>query len=157
MVKSNDELRITIHSGEIDPTEQLRERIRIVAGGDSCRDIGDRTNTHPETVRRYLSSGTPSADFVRSVADLYGVSADWLLSGRGCVYRRDQLASMLRAATFPQLLQALGERLGSLDRALTLENGTDLTIARRMAAENARATRRGRETASRHTLNSRST
>jgi hypothetical protein len=95
----------------------LRERIRILVGGEPCRIIGQATRTHPESVRRYLSGAKIPAEFVRALVDAYGVSADWLLRGEGCMYRRDCAEAALRAASTADLIAALEQRLTSVEQS----------------------------------------
>jgi hypothetical protein len=61
----------------------LRQRLNSETMHLTLREIGDRTATHPETVRRYLTSGSPSAMFLALFCRAFGVSADWVLSGKG--------------------------------------------------------------------------
>lgn len=56
-------------------------RLRQAVADRSYRQIADDTDTHPETVRRYLTDGTPCARFIAAVCRAYGVSADWVLLG----------------------------------------------------------------------------
>ena len=59
------------------------ERLRMTAGNATYRQIGTRTSTHPESIRRYFTYGHPSVEFVAAFCRAYGVSADWLLNGIG--------------------------------------------------------------------------
>jgi transcriptional regulator with XRE-family HTH domain len=61
----------------------LHERMRMVVGGRSFAAVSRATGFNDETVRRYLSGGRVSVDFIIALAERYGVSADWLLLGRG--------------------------------------------------------------------------
>jgi len=62
---------------------QLRERLREAVGADSYRAIAARFGNNPEWVRFQLHTLNPSARFLSGVCDLYGISGDWLLLGRG--------------------------------------------------------------------------
>lgn len=62
----------------------LRARLREAAGGAPFVEIGRRTGTHPETVRRYLRHGLPTTEFVAAFSLAYAVPSDWLL-GLGSV------------------------------------------------------------------------
>ena len=59
----------------------LRRRMRQITGDRSCRQIGEDTDTHPETVRRYLTTGTRCARFIAALCRTYGADARWLLLG----------------------------------------------------------------------------
>ena len=61
----------------------LHDRLREVAGDRTYRAVGDLTGHHPETVRRYMQGQAPSVEFLAAVCAALGVSADWLLTGRG--------------------------------------------------------------------------
>jgi helix-turn-helix protein len=61
----------------------LAGRLRDVAGPLTFREVGELTGTHPENARRYLQGGSVSLNFVRNFCRAFGVSADWLLEGRG--------------------------------------------------------------------------
>lgn len=63
--------------------ERLTARINRVTNGCSHREVAERTNHNPETVRRYRNGFAPSASFIYEVARSYGVSADWLLGIAG--------------------------------------------------------------------------
>lgn len=156
-MKQRTSLRISFDSHESSSVEPLRERLRLAVQGESCRDIGERTATHPETVRRYLSNGTPSTDFVRNVAEAYGISADWLICGRGCALRRDQLDATLRTASFQQLLEALGERLGSIDTALRVGSSPPSRADRQLEIKANALSAKQRDFTDRSFLHSRST
>lgn len=60
----------------------LRERLEALLRGRKPAAVARLVEMHPETVRRYMKGGTPSAEFVRRLCDVFGVSADWLLCGR---------------------------------------------------------------------------
>ena len=157
-MKHRTSLRISFDSHESTSAEPLRERLRLAVQGESCRDVGERTATHPETVRRYLSNGTPSTDFIRNVAEAYGISADWLLCGRGCAMRHDQLDATLRTASFRQLLEALGDRLGSIDAALRVGAMPPSRSDRQIEMKtNSLSSKHSRDFSDRPFLNSRST
>ncbi len=67
---------------KINTNEGYTGRLSLVLDGLSYRQIGNATGTHPETVRRYLNGHAPSAAFLTQVCVQYGVSGEWLLSGR---------------------------------------------------------------------------
>lgn len=59
----------------------LATRLKQTAGGVTFRQIARLTGTNPETTRRYMRSGCPSAQFVARFAEAFQVSTDWLLLG----------------------------------------------------------------------------
>ena len=60
---------------------QLLARIKWAAGSVTIKEIGDRTGVHPETVRRYLANGRPTAYFVAAFCRTMGMPLEWLLYG----------------------------------------------------------------------------
>lgn len=81
---------IEVDAGELDPAKDgegwmqaVVERLRIATHGYTYRFIGAATGTHPETVRRYLSGGTPCARFIAATCRAFDVSTEWAFSGRG--------------------------------------------------------------------------
>lgn len=78
------------------------------------------TNTHPETVRRYLSGHAPSVDFVSRLSDSLGLNINWVLTGRGPMRQAQIKPHVLREANATDLLTHVAlaiERLESrMDR-----------------------------------------
>lgn len=107
----------------------LCERLRLVVGQASFRQIGDATGTHPETVRRYMHGQSPSVEFVGAVCEHYQVNGEWLLTGQGPMRRAEVKSHVLRQAGPSDLLGAVasglertGDRLDRVERFLhTLE------------------------------------
>lgn len=62
--------------------------MREIAGPVTFREVAQRTGTHPENARRYLSGGSVGLRFLRSFCKAYDASADWLLEGIGPRERR---------------------------------------------------------------------
>lgn len=56
-------------------------RMRQVANSMSFSRIAQRTGVHPETVRRYITRGRPSAFFIASFCRAFNVSPNWVLFG----------------------------------------------------------------------------
>lgn len=98
----------------------MHERMKVVAGKRSYRAIGELTNQHPETVRRYMQGGSPSIEFVSALCHQLGVNANWLLSGQGTTYVKDAKEEALRDANPSELLTHVAAMLedlaGRLDR-----------------------------------------
>jgi len=97
---------------------RLHQRLRMLRGGRSIRELADVTDHHPETVRRYLTCSPPSVVFLRALADEYEVRLDWLISGEGPMQRSQATQWRLREAPLDLLLHTAVSRL--LER---LENG----------------------------------
>lgn len=91
----------------------LHERLLAAAGDRTYRHIGELTQTHPETVRRYMQGQSPGADFLASLCAALAISGDWLLTGRGPMKLDQQRAHALRDATAGDLLTAMA---GTIER-----------------------------------------
>jgi transcriptional regulator with XRE-family HTH domain len=100
----------------------FHERLVEAAGKISYRRLGKLTDTHPETVRRYMHGKMPSAIYVQAFCDALGVSGDWLLTGRGTRLRTDVRTHALKQADASELLNAIAETLTLLtSRVDTME------------------------------------
>lgn len=101
----------------------LHERLEACIGKTTYRRLGELTQTHPETVRRYMQGQAPSAQFLAGVCDAFDICGAWLLTGRGPMRVSDVRKNALREADASELLgavastlQDLGERLDRLER-----------------------------------------
>jgi len=154
--RGNLRITQTVESKHSTSIEEIRSRLKKALAGQSCRTIGLRTNTHPETVRRYLSVGHPSVEFVCGIARAYEVSCDWLMLGIGPVKPRDKIDHLMRSAPLSRLLRSVSEKLETAEDEARLsqhENGTRL----RMTQSNERDVSRSVRIASGILLNSTST
>jgi hypothetical protein len=87
-------------------------RILEVIGATPIREVARLCDVNPETLRRYLRSGSPAGlEFVVSFANAYGLSCEWLLCGRGPMLRCDLSKLSLQNASIKELLEALAEAL----------------------------------------------
>lgn len=132
MTHSRSSLRITQNHDTItDPSiEAIRTRLKSALAGESCRAIGIRTGTHPETVRRYLSVGHPSVEFLCGIARGYDISCDWLLLGVGPVKPRDRVDDAMRAAPLSRLLRGVSEKLATAEIEARLPENDNATRLR---------------------------
>lgn len=98
---------------------ELSERMTRIAHDATFREVGDRTEFHPETVRRYLSSQSSiPASFVSAFAKAFRVNLDWLMLGEGPVHHSELAAHQLRSAPYEAIASEFGRRLADLDRRL---------------------------------------
>lgn len=103
-------------------TARLHERLSSVASGKTYRALSDMTETHPETVRRYLQGQSPSVEFLAALCRALGINADWLLTGRGPVRVEEVRAHVLREANPTELHAAMASTISALvDRVDRLE------------------------------------
>jgi transcriptional regulator with XRE-family HTH domain len=85
----------------------IHERLQSIVGQRSSRHIGDLTGTNHETVRRYLTGHVPSVEFLQALCKVFGVSGEWLLTGKGPVRAVEIRGEALRDAGAGELLTAL--------------------------------------------------
>jgi len=103
--------------------DRLHDRLQAAVGDRTFRRVGTLTNTHPETVRRYLSGHAPSVDFVTRLAASLGLNINWILTGRGPMRQAEVKPAALREANATDLLthvalaiERLESRVDRLDR-----------------------------------------
>lgn len=109
--------------GETNGHERLHDRLQAAVGDRTFRHVGTLTNTHPETVRRYLSGHAPSVDFVTRLAASLGLNINWILTGRGPMRQAEVKPAALREANATDLLthvalaiERLESKVDRLDR-----------------------------------------
>ena len=83
--------------------KHLLGRMKQSAGHLTFREIGDLTGVHPETVRRYMTHGRPTAFFVASVCKVLGLPLDWLMFGLSGAGDRAAAGSQPNAGGGPRL------------------------------------------------------
>lgn len=92
----------------------LHSRLELAIGKTTFRRLGDLTDTHPETVRRYMQGQSPSAQFLSMVCEAFGINGEWLLTGKGPMKVNEMRQHALRQADMTELLVAIAENLSSL-------------------------------------------
>lgn len=104
-------------------TSAFHDRLNLAVGDTSYRQLGSMTDTHPETVRRYMQGQAPSAAFLTNLCQSLGVSGEWLLSGQGPMKVREMRKHALKNADANELMGAIAntltmliERVDRLDR-----------------------------------------
>ena len=104
-------------------TSAFHDRLSLAVGDTSYRQLGEMTDTHPETVRRYMQGQAPSAAFMTNLCQNLEVSGEWLLSGQGPMKVRDMRTHALKNADPNELMGAVAntlthliERVDRLDR-----------------------------------------
>jgi hypothetical protein len=100
----------------------FHDRLNEAAGEVSYRKLGRLTDTHPETVRRYMQGQAPSATFMTNLCRVLGISGEWLLTGRGPMKCSDMRSHALSQADPSELLTAVANTMTDLcDRMDRLE------------------------------------
>ncbi|MCC5823743.1 MAG: helix-turn-helix domain-containing protein [Phycisphaerales bacterium] len=100
--------------------DTLTERLRIITGGQTIREVAEMVDMNHETVRRYLSGHAPSTEFLAQICDKYGVSGNWLLLGKGPATIKAVRKQALETASEEELMGVLGSKLQSIE--LRIEN-----------------------------------
>ena len=95
--------------------QRLHDRLLEATGDRTLRRIGEMTNTHPETVRRYLNGHAPSVDFVSRLAHALGLNLNWILTGRGPKRMAEVKPQALRDANATDLLTSVALAIERLE------------------------------------------
>ena len=105
------------------PTKSaFHDRLSLAVGDTSYRQLGEMTDTHPETVRRYMQGQAPSATFLTNMCRVLGISGEWLLTGRGPMKVSQIRSHALGQADPSELMTAVANTLTDLcDRMDRLE------------------------------------
>ena len=102
----------------------IYDRILRACNGRSARSVGGLLDICPETVRRILRGQSPRVEFLVKLSQTMGLSGDWLLTGKGPMHAKDQVAAALKQASEMQLCAELGARLERFARASDVPNRT---------------------------------
>lgn len=95
-------------------TSAFHDRLNQSVGEVSYRQLGELTDTHPETVRRYMQGQAPSAAFMTTLCQNLGISGEWLLSGKGPMKVKDMRSHALKTADPNELMGAIASTLTQL-------------------------------------------
>ncbi len=87
--------------------QTIAHRLRIAFGDMTYKQLGELTDTHPETVRRYMNGYAPSSSFLANASTQFGISGDWLLSGRGPMLSQDITKHVIENAEPQTLMNAV--------------------------------------------------
>jgi|GEM_PF-1342369 len=90
------------------------ERLNSAVGEVSYRKLGRLTDTHPETVRRYMQGQAPSATFLTNLCRVLGISGEWMLTGRGPMKCTEMKSHALSQADPSELMTAIANTLTNL-------------------------------------------
>ncbi len=110
------------HTMDATPTQQsspeLQSRLASAVGSRTCREIGELTGVHAESVRRYLQGRSPSAEFLVELCRSLKLNGHWLLTGEGPMFAGEITPRALDSAEPPALLQSLATSLSRwMDKA----------------------------------------
>ncbi|MBO6514101.1 MAG: hypothetical protein JJ974_09065 [Phycisphaerales bacterium] len=105
---------MSIPSSTTESSSAFHDRLNLAVGDTSYRQLGTLTDTHPETVRRYMQGQAPSAAFMTNLCRSLGISGEWLLSGQGPMKVRDMRTHALKHADANELMGAIANTLTQL-------------------------------------------
>jgi hypothetical protein len=96
--------------------DRIRTRLELIIAGASVRMLSERTGINHESLRRMLRRGVINAEYVAALADLYGVSGHWLLTGRGPMFEAGIAGKDVAApeASVRELIVALSAKMGQV-------------------------------------------
>ncbi len=121
------------------PVVDFHARLNEAAGDLSFRKLGRLTDTHPETVRRYMQGQAPSATFLTNLCSVMGISGEWLLTGRGPMKCAQMRSHALNQADPSELMTAVANTLTDLcdrmDRLERFVQGLETRVRGGFAAE----------------------
>ncbi len=108
-------------SAQNDPA--LHRRLLAVTRDFNLRELSELTGVSQETVRRYQEGRGPSLAFIKRVSDVLGISADWLLLGRGSPVFRTNVPVGQMDSTVDEVLDGLSRYLKRLHMELAIAGG----------------------------------
>ena len=123
----------------------LHDRLRSAAGERTYRQLAKVTDTHAESVRRYMQGQAPSVEFLTNFCASMEINGSGLLTGQGPMHDHEVQPHALRTAETPDLLRALSDTvsvlIGRVDRLERLVQTTEIKLraAESAAAEGSRA------------------
>lgn len=95
--------------------EAISSRLQIAIGERTVRHVGALTNTHPETVRRYMTgSKTPTVEFLAAFCEALEINADWLLTGEGQMRLEEKRKAVIHDAGLSDVLRAMADTVDRL-------------------------------------------
>lgn len=117
----------TTQSAQANPTDngrldefrkirELTERVALTLDGYTSKQVADGSGCSEETVRRYRHGHVPSVEFVCHLVESKCVSAEWLLTGKGCRDAKDHRRYVLRETPLSELLVELARRTSEIEK-----------------------------------------
>jgi len=103
-------------SVQADPA--LHQRLRAVTKDFSHRELAELTGVSLETSRRYSEGRGPSVAYLKRLCDAVGISADWLLLGRGSPVYRPGIPTTRFDSSVDEVLEGLSRYLKRLHQEL---------------------------------------
>ncbi len=92
---------------EVDESNYIGDRIRMVRAGKSLTGFASGFGIHKNTLSRYeKGDGLPDAAFLTKLCDVYKISPDWILTGTGNMYK-SRTEPLLRDLAAPTDAQGL--------------------------------------------------
>ncbi len=92
----------------------LHDRLCLIVGRRSSRDVSELTGWNEASVRRYLKGNAPPAAFVAELCRVTGTSPQWLVSGTGAMSMDEVRASAMNNVELAELVVSLCSRIEEL-------------------------------------------
>lgn len=106
----------------------LCSRLSVAAAGRRTAEVAIRTGVSMASVSRYIRERPPPLSFIAEFCRVFGVSADWLLLGRGPCRLTDVTRWAQESAGAADLFVALGARVEAGDHDALRELGARLGL-----------------------------
>ncbi|XVJ59163.1 MAG: helix-turn-helix transcriptional regulator [Tepidisphaera sp.] len=100
LAASQIEAKLVRQSDHQDKIDALAQRVTMIINtirtdGRSLRAVGQALGINRETLRRMSVGQCPSAELLIRLTEEFGVSAEWLLTGRGNQFRSDRVGHQI--------------------------------------------------------------
>lgn len=101
---------------------QIAERVASVLlphlEGSSMHKLGTTLRINRETLRRMYADQKPSVELLARICEKFGISGEWLLTGKGPQRREELKKFALQEASPGELYQAVAQRLNCVEEQL---------------------------------------
>ena len=101
---------------------QIAERVASVLlphlEGSSMHKLGTTLRINRETLRRMYADQKPSVELLVRICEKFGISGEWLLTGKGPQRREELKKFALQEASPGELYQAVAQRLNCVEEQL---------------------------------------
>lgn len=97
----------------------LHDRLCLVVGRRSSRELAEMTGWSAESVRRYLAGQMPASDFIAELCRVTGTNAHWLVTGEGVRNMEEARAQAMSNAELAELVVSLCGRIEELNSRLS--------------------------------------
>jgi transcriptional regulator with XRE-family HTH domain len=110
---------------------ELTRRLREVIGDEAVNAFARRCGLGESLMRSYLKGAMPSADRVAAIAEVRGVTTDWLITGRQPKLRADLVEAMkgVDKARLQTAIAAVTEGVSKSGKLVAIDKQAELINA----------------------------